>query len=883
MKPISIRFRCFGPYRCEQFVDFTALEQSGVFLITGETGAGKTTILDAMCYALYGRSSGGIRGDLTAMRCKLATRDEETLVEFVFEVNARRYCFTRSLKYARKNINDSHNCMILEGDTFVPLLENPKATYVNKKAEELIGLTYDQFRQVIILPQGQFEKLLVSDSAGKEAILVSLFRAENWQRIADEMGRRVNERDALLKTAYAQWTAGLRAYDCATVEELTAKLTQTRETVASLTAEQQALTQQLTRHKELYETALLTYREFEECQKRRIRLQQLTQQSKQYDAVRELLHRADIAESIRAPYEAFAVAQGTFVQATRKQEDTAKALRLAEESYAKAQSVRAAHERGRAAAEQQKRELALYENARGIYSELAEKQQAVHALRTQLKMQEQISRSAVEAFDTAHRVWLDAMATQQDAITRYQTAQQQYLDGIGGVLAQRLVTGEACPVCGSTEHPAPALPTSQPIREADLDALNEAVRASAQAVQTAAQNRTKAESAAREAGEQVAQKQQQLAAAQAALDSALKHTIDGIDTVAALENAVHQRRRAIAAYEQADAITQQALNTAAGNVKAAVVARDTAAAEAAQAQETLQAAQTAWETVLHGTAFASADDYKAATLSTETRDNHRVALASYTAECQTARALLSEQETKLEGCTCPDVAALKAQYVASSAALQQLHASLTLATNTCQTMAQDVQSLAAQKQKHDRERERVDADMEFVRRLQGRTGVSLQRYVLGVMLSSITVAANRLLKNVHGGRYQLYRTDEIAGSSHKGGLELEVYDAHHNERRSVTTLSGGEKFLVSLSLAIGLSTVVQAQGSGVRIEAMFVDEGFGSLDRDSISDALEILGGVTRGKGVVGIISHVEQLAETIGTKIVITKGKDGSECRVTM
>ena len=170
----------------------------------------------------------------------------------------------------------------------------------------------------------------------------------------------------------------------------------------------------------------------------------------------------------------------------------------------------------------------------------------------------------------------------------------------------------------------------------------------------------------------------------------------------------------------------------------------------------------------------------------------------------------------------------------------------------------------------------------FAACLGGRSGVSLQRYVLGVMLTAITVEANRLLQNVHGGRYRLYRTDESAGRARKRGLELEILDAQNNERRSVTTLSGGEKFLVSLSLAIGLSTVVQAQGGGIRLEAMFIDEGFGSLDRGSIADAFDVLQGIQRSHGLVGIISHVEQLEETIQSKIEVHKDRRGSYLTVS-
>jgi DNA repair exonuclease SbcCD ATPase subunit len=211
MKPISVRFQCFGPYMAEQFIDFTRLEAGGLFLICGETGAGKTTILDAICYALYGKSSGNLRGDFSVMRCKLAEK-EETFTEFIFESCGKQYKFTRSLKMGRKNLNDSHNCLQWEDGAWVPIFENPKATAVNKKAEELIGLTYEQFRQVIILPQGQFEKLLVSNSEEKEKILVSLFHADRWQRIAEEIYRRVARQDEQLKEEKKQITYKLKEY-----------------------------------------------------------------------------------------------------------------------------------------------------------------------------------------------------------------------------------------------------------------------------------------------------------------------------------------------------------------------------------------------------------------------------------------------------------------------------------------------------------------------------------------------------------------------------------------------------------------------------------------------------------------------------------------------
>ncbi len=193
MKPVSVRFRCFGPYMDEQFVDFEELGSRGIFLICGETGSGKTTILDAICYALFGKSSGGLRQGIEVMRCKAAKAADRTLVEYIFDSGGNRYRFHRELRFGRKNLMEEDGCEILRDGVYVPLFQNPTATAVNKKAEEILGLTYDQFCQVVMLPQGKFERLLVSNSEEKERILTSLFQADRGNAIVLGVKARADE------------------------------------------------------------------------------------------------------------------------------------------------------------------------------------------------------------------------------------------------------------------------------------------------------------------------------------------------------------------------------------------------------------------------------------------------------------------------------------------------------------------------------------------------------------------------------------------------------------------------------------------------------------------------------------------------------------------
>ena len=377
MKPVWVRFKCFGPYVQEQFIDFQELEKNGLFLICGETGAGKTTILDAICYALYGRSSGGLRGDLSVMRCKLAENQEETLVEFVFDSDGERYLFTRSLKYGRKNLNDSHNCLIFKNGNFVPIFENPKATVVNQKAVELIGLTYDQFRQVIFLPQGQFEILLVSNSEDKEKILVSLFHADRWQRIAEEIYRRVSERDKALNQEKIRISTKLNEYGC----EFLPQLEEKRE--AALAKRDEAKLAVAQREKDaigakaVWEQSLLENREFEVLETRQRVYLALQGKEAFFAGEAAILADADRAEAIRPQFSAYEEAGARKNRAEASLTASRQKRSKAAETLEKVVQRQKRHEAGKAADTENRQYLLRLETARELYRTLAEKQKTM--------------------------------------------------------------------------------------------------------------------------------------------------------------------------------------------------------------------------------------------------------------------------------------------------------------------------------------------------------------------------------------------------------------------------------------------------------------------------------------------------------------------------
>lgn len=883
MKPVSIRFKCFGPYLHEQFIDFTQLEKSGLFLICGETGSGKTTILDAISYALYGRSSGALRGDLSVMRCKLAQPKDETLVEFIFDSCGHRYRFTRSLKYGRKNLNDSHDCARLEDGVFVPIFENPKLKSVNEKAEELIGLTYDQFRQVIVLPQGQFETLLVSKSEEKEKILVSLFHADRWQRIADELFNRVFGQDQSIRQRRQMIRAKLQEYGCVNLDTLGLLEQDTAQKLEQLRKDLTAAEQRRDEIRKIGDDALLLSRAFADMKQTNATLQRLLGQSSHFDLEQRLLQMADNADAVAPHYAELRQAKMALSGANVQKNTAENRKKQAQQALTAARQARCAHESVSADYAKAKEQLVLLENARPLYSALGQKKAALDGALSRQKLCQQNANAMGDAFAKADQAWMDAQQAQSRAIADYQNAQRIYLGGIGSVLAQRLVEGMPCPVCGSCDHPDPAQPAGYHITDAQLDGYNRAMNRSNDAVSKAMGIRAEAEQRRNGAEEALHNAARQTAAAQSEYEAALERKITGIDISAQLEAAINRLKGQIQQYEKADRETADRLNTAIANEKAANEAMESAQQTFVQAQEAYTAFNGSWTKTLQQSGFDNESQYLEACMDPRQKQQRQQSLIQFRTDLNNARQKYAEQQQALAGQLEPDMQALREAYRNADLAAKTAARDVTLLQQLFDTICADRSALSRQNKDLDDLQLRVEGDLLFAKRLRGDSGSSLQRYVLGVMLTTITREANRLLSNVYSGRYQLRRSDESTGKTHKKGLELEVYDSRHNAYRSVTTLSGGEKFLVALSLAIGLSTVVQAQGHGMQLEAMFVDEGFGSLDRESVTDALEVLQGISRSAGIVGIISHVDQLAETIPSKICITKGKDGSQCSVVV
>lgn len=876
MKPCTVEFQAFGPYAGHELVDFEKLAARGLFLICGKTGTGKTMILDAITFALYGKSSGHGRDDFEAMRCTNAAFDVTTYVRFTFENNGIYYRFERRLERKRKNLSASY--MVWQKDengTWTALFENAKEKMLNEKAEEIIGLSYEQFRQVIVLPQGQFEKFLTSDSADKEKILTSIFGEEKWQAVAQLMFEEATERRQQLKSLQEQISNSLQEEACETLAELEAVIAQKKERLVTMeTAYQEGACEKqiralrdrlalVSRFQDL-RRGKARVRAYEQKQHDRAEQEKRIQDARRAEKVKELLlelHRAEAAQAERKT--AVRAADQAAGQAKQQAEQillqvTAQQQKNDEIEEKKAQKI------------QLTAKITDYESIAALEQNFQKQRKAAESALQEAEQEKQVYESYAPKLVMLHEAYETDMEEHRNLLAAY-------LAGITGELAASLVEGQPCPVCGSREHPQKAVRT-----EADTSKEHvEEKRAEADAVYQKLQQTMQKQEQAKKKYEEKQRLAQELQLAKETAYTRLaemqNNLIPEIGSLAELQKKLQQLTDEIGKdTEKLQSLTkmlEQANNTVAETAAKAELARQ----EEELTQKKQEAAMQAVAKGLSEHGFADIKEAEQLLMGEKELEGMRRQIADYDAGKKAAEEQVMRLQEELGRQKEPDEEACKTE-LARLEKLQETYAKETaVLSETIRRLSQKAEKLALAGEGLEEKLLEAEQDLAFAKKLRGDAGTGLQRYVLGILFSSVIAAANRMLSMVHGGRYRLFRSDEKAQGSNKRGLELKVYDknSEEHEGRFVSTLSGGEKFLASLALSIGMSTI--AQKSGIRIEALFIDEGFGSLDEDSITDAMQILGSIQQANGLVGIISHVQLLQERIPTKLRVEETEKGS------
>ncbi len=876
MKPLKIEFQAFGPYAGYESVDFESLSQNGLFLICGKTGIGKTMILDAMTFALYGKSSGHGRDDFESMRCTNADFNTMTFVRFEFENNGEYYLFERRLERKRKNLSPSYNLAVKTDDgIWQPLMENPREKMLTDKAAEIIGLEYDQFRQVIVLPQGQFERLLTAGSDEKEKILTSIFGEDKWQIIAEHFYEEAENRKNELKMAREAIKSSLGEDGCGSIEELEKVILQRR-------GEEKALDEEFAEAE--YEKLIKDRQKILTVAKR------FSDLHKADDRVAELEGLKDERVVWEQRLSGARRAQKVGVLMKQKQEA---ALALDRRRKAEEEAIREAGKKEKAAidaskstAEHLKKEASMdllrikkvqYEEKRGAYEGLGKAAGALEESRKHLEKVQSDEVTAGRKCDRIAQMIAKAQKDFKDLQTQHETLLNDYLAGITGELAAGLSDGMPCPVCGSTLHPKKAKAAANSITKADIDAKKKLADARYMELSDLMSARDEAEEAQKRLKDEVRKAESSVETLSIQLEDRKKNLVPGIDDAAMLEREIKRIEAETEGYERIKNELASAETMAKDEYTAARAKIAPAKEETMAALLVYEKAEGEFETGLLENGFDSEKEVNEMMMSQDEIDELAAGIADHDAAVKTAGENLAALRLELEGLEEPDEVKCRQEIDAASSAVVRYREKKAVLSGEIKRLVGKADSIRERGEGLEGKIRQAEEDFAFAKKLRGDAGTGLRRYVLGIMFSSVVSAANKMLEKVHGGRYRLYRSDDRARGTNKRGLELKVFDnlSTEHDGRFVSTLSGGEKFLAALALSIGISTV--AQRNGIRIEALFIDEGFGSLDEESIADAMDVLGSIQRANGMVGIISHVQILQDQIPCKLRVEQDASGS------
>lgn len=870
MKPQKLILCAFGPYADETIVDFAKLGQSGLFLITGDTGSGKTTIFDGISFALYGSASGGgERRDASAFRSHFAAPKTETYVELTFEHRGKTYVVRRNPTYLREGYKTprQHDATMhceQSGESW------DGAKEVTAAIVDLLGLDEKQFRQTMMIAQGDFLRILHARSDERERIFEEVFGTQLYDRIGREVAARWKQArdarsDALLK--YDQLFDTLRldsdqAEDAA-VLELRAAPDRSSEAVERLDERMQA-------DNELFQR---TEEALEKVEAQRNRAQERLNTGRM---INDGLSKLQSTETELRKHEAKS-AEIALLAAERDAAERARRALRAEETLLhfqkdlekRAQDRKTAQDRLAMMAEiaaNTEKELILLEKEWAKQSERKIREESLRRAGESLNQLEKRQKTLTDLLMRQKQATLDAERAREE----YKAVFGAFMQSQAGILAQTLQPGKACPVCGALEHPAPQPLFSGSATEEDVKAA-QACRDAREALE-------------KQLSEQCVQLGSQTEEARKAIETALGRAIDVAAIRDELESIRAEWKKLCATMESVEKNYRKAESEAKRARAAHTAAQNSCEmldAQVAELGERIQFARQNFENALHENGFGDAEMCRAARRDDERISRLQSAVEGHARTLDHLRMQLAELREKWEHCERVDLAEAEENLRLWEDRVRRGQAQRqTLATRR-EINARALKQLRAIDRELAQAKQRFGVYDNLHRTLSGQlTGASkltFETYILQYYFRRVIAAANERLSRMSAGRFYLDCQEDSGRRNVKSGLGLDVLDAYTNRKRDVKTLSGGESFLASLALALGFADVVQSASGGVQLDTMLIDEGFGSLDEETLMRALDALMHLTEGNRLVGIISHVPQLRELIDRQIVVSRTSGGS------
>ncbi|MDE7334346.1 MAG: SMC family ATPase [Lachnospiraceae bacterium] len=883
MKPVKLTLCGWGPYKEKQEIDFTGFSERGLFLITGPTGAGKTTIFDALTYALYGNMSGEMR-EKNTVRSDFASADTPTFVELSMIHNGEEYRIYRNPEYLRPRKRKASVSRSLEdkdkkGNTkSIPegfTREKEKAVFtgpdgkaaegaseVNRKVQELLRLDYRQFKQLSMIAQGEFARLLTAPPSEKTKIFREIFNTDIYERTAallkgksgslykeimecrhkmDEDMDMLIRSGVLLESEKTSNYEGIVSYLEKAAEEIKGKWRSAQKAHTGKEKEVQKLAGKLAEAERVQSL-------FDKLEKELERRTALCQKEKEIREKEALLYRQEKAALLK-------IAELKFLAAQKN------ARQMAEE-------IKAMQEEILMLGKQKEEERAFYEEREEISASFEEKKKQSE-VQARLKKDREKCKIREKELKVLQDAYLAAEGEEEGAKYSYEQADKAYRHGIAGILADTLEDGIPCPVCGALHHPAPAagggtLPSREQVEE-----YKEAFERK-QKERIALHGKTAACAVwVQELKEQTAETARE--------EERLKESLKRRKKTVTAYLAAHDEKefaRQIKKYEHRLAVLEEKEKGLAGRKEELLLA---------EKEET--ECRMEFDEKLSADGFVSVEEYRAVLKDEKEMGKLRREIQEYHQECRSCNEMVLHLQEETKRSQPGDAPLLSQKLEQAQQEKKLLFDELAELGSYMKSLENGLLSLKDKQVKLEKMMERYSLfkDLDDAANGNNKKRLVFEQYVLASYFEDILGAANIRLREMSSGRYQLRRAAQIGDGRSKDNLEIEVMDYYTGKFRSVKTLSGGESFKASLSLALGMSDVVQAASGGLKVEALFIDEGFGSLDAESLEQACLTLQSLVERERLIGIISHVPELAEKIGNQIQIQKTNAGSSACIML
>lgn len=1017
MKPLKLKMTAFGPYKSTETIDFTELQQNRLFVISGATGAGKTTIFDGICFALYGYGSGEDRKDTKMMRSDFATDEIHTSVELTFEMHGQVYRILRQLSHIKKGnksaTGERYEFFEMMDSGEFPVVERQIVSEINKKVEEIIGLTQDQFSQIVMLPQGEFRKLLTSQTENKEAILRKIFKTEPYKMFNERLKDKKVLAEAELKkeelarnSCIEQILGSFPIRESSVFELIESSSFNTYQLVEALKEETIFYKEKIQidelAYNEAYEkhaTKLATYHEAKAVNQRFIELEEKEQKLK--NLLEQATEYADKQKRLEAAERASTIETVERYYAESKQEASDKSTLLnmakakviaAEETVKKVEIAYTIEANKKEAREKSVEILTQLKTLLPLFEELDKKRMEMNSLerrteelnnqviaRTNLFLEEKKKctslKEAIEKleeqvepldnqvqqladFQTKHNLLQEYIMTEkhlqglkiqeakqknlfQEMLQVYKEEENKWMNNQASILASKLVAGEACPVCGSKEHKGGSLEIQvHALNQEDLQNLKSQLNMQESSFLNA---RSKKETAQEtldkmhvrfeelqlsiqevdqlyrdvEELEQVvnrlrfekdklvslrapykesvlnAEKLEQdkmevensyqlqkslLEQAKAVYESKQASIPANISTLQELTDQIKDATKYKEQLENSWDRIQKEQNSATEDFTKALFALEHAAEGAQESQEKREKAYVQLIEALTKAGFDTIELFVAAKMPEDKREVLKEQCNQYFQTLHTLKEQVNEAHEQLVSKTKMELAPLAEELVKLKVAYEEAFHMMNSSKGYEKAGLELEEKITSSSSRISKLEQQLSLIIDLYDMLRGQnhSKISFERYVQIEYLEQIVQAANERLKHLTGGKYYLIRSERQETHGKQSGLGLDVYDTYTGQMRDVKTLSGGEKFNASLCLALGMADVIQSFQGSIQIDTMFIDEGFGSLDEESLNKAIDTLIDLQKSGRMIGVISHVSELKAAIPAILEVEKLKAG-------